>query len=79
MRARAGLLGLACLACCLPLVLTIVGATAGVGGAVGAWLGRFDVLIVSLTGLAVVLTVAIGEGRTRQKEGLDREEEDALT
>jgi len=52
-------IGLACFACCLPLILTIAGITTGTSGAVGFWLGRNEALVVAGIGLAYLLTVII--------------------
>lgn len=76
---RAALIGLACLACCLPLVLGVAGATTGVAGAIGAWLGSYEIAVISLIGLAVVATIAVRESRARDSNDVSREEEDALT
>ncbi len=60
-RLRTTFIGLACLACCLPLVLGVAGA--GIAGAVGAWLGSYEIAVISLIGIAVVATLAASELR----------------
>ena len=52
-------IGLACFACCLPLILAIAGITTGTAGAVGFWLSRNDAQVVASVGLAYLLTVII--------------------
>ncbi|HEY6628055.1 MAG TPA: hypothetical protein VI193_03630 [Acidimicrobiia bacterium] len=48
----------ACLACCLPLLLGIIGVTTGATGAVGFWVGRNQALIVASIGLAYLVYTA---------------------
>lgn len=64
-------IGLACLACCLPLILAVTGATTGVTGAVGYWLGRNEALLVAGLGLAYLAVVVIRHTRARL-QGRDR-------
>lgn len=56
-------IGLACLVCCLPLIFSVTGITAG---AAGYWLGRNEALIVAGIGLTYILTVVIRHLRTSQ-------------
>lgn len=67
-RLRTAFIGLACLACCLPLVLGVAGATTGIAGAVGAWLGRYEIAVISPIGLAVVATLVVSELRAPANE-----------
>lgn len=76
-RLRTTFIGLACLACCLPLVLGVAGTTTGIAGAVGAWLGNYEIAVISLIGLAVVATLAASE--LRPSHDVDGEEEDVPT
>lgn len=62
-RARAGLVGIACIACCVPLVL---GVSTGLTGAIGAWFDRHEVVIISAVGLTTVVSVSMREMWTRQ-------------
>ena len=66
----------ACLACCLPLLLGIVGVTTGAAGAVGFWVGRNQALIVAAIGLAYLLYTAVRHIRAKasnlEKVGLTR-------
>lgn len=78
-RSRAALIGLLCLACCLPIVLGVAGATTGLAGALGAWLGRYEIVVISIIGVAVVATLAVRELRTPDSKDLNRKEEDSLT
>jgi hypothetical protein len=47
---KASPVGIACLICCLPLIITIVGATTGVAAAFSVWLGRYDLAILGTMG-----------------------------
>jgi hypothetical protein len=49
--------GLACLACCLPLLFAIAGITTGTVGAVGYWFGRTEALVAAGLALAYLLIV----------------------
>jgi hypothetical protein len=51
-RLKAVLVGAACLICCIPLVLTVVGASAGISGAVAVWFRRYDLALIA--GVALV-------------------------
>ena len=60
---KATLVGLGCLICCLPLILTIVGATTGVAGAASVWLGQYDLAIIGALGLVAVVAMAVRSNR----------------
>ena len=49
---------LACLACCLPLLLGIIGVTTGATGAAAIWLGRNQALVIAAIGLAYLIYTA---------------------
>ena len=54
------LIAAACLVCCLPLLLTLAGATTGIAGAVGVWLGRHNLTIIGAAlGPALVMAMAL--------------------
>lgn len=55
----------ACLACCLPLILAVAGATTGAAGAFGYWLGRNEALIVAAFGLTYLIILANRHTRAR--------------
>ena len=55
----------ACLACCLPLLLGIVGVTTGAAGAVGFWVGKNQALIVVGVGLAYLVYTAVRHIRAK--------------
>jgi hypothetical protein len=48
---------------CLPLTLTIVGATSGLAGAASAWLGRYHLAIIGALGLVAVVAMAVRRNR----------------
>lgn len=58
-RAKILLVGLACLVCCIPLVLGVAGVTSGVAGAVGVWLGHYEVAVVALLALVAVTWMVV--------------------
>lgn len=59
-RLKAVLVGAACLVCCIPLVLSVVGVSTGIGGAVALWFRRYDLVVLGALGLIVVSLVAFG-------------------
>jgi hypothetical protein len=42
-RLKATLIAAACLVCCIPLVVGVLGATTGIAGAIGLWFRRYDI------------------------------------
>jgi hypothetical protein len=69
-RLKGVLVAAACLVCCIPLVLGIVGATTGIAGAVGIWFRRYDLTLLGLLGLIAVLGWVIRERRSRTSREL---------
>lgn len=59
-RFKAVVVAAACLVCCIPLVLGIVGATSGFAGAAGLWFRRYDLAVIAGVGLTAVLVLAYG-------------------
>jgi hypothetical protein len=51
---------LACLACCLPLLLAVAGVTTGAAGMVGYRLGRHEGLMIAVIGLVHLIAVVVG-------------------
>lgn len=70
--------GAACLICCIPPVLAAVGATTGVAGLVGAWVGRHAAAVIVGIGAVYVAAVFI-VGReataTKRRDSYDRREQ----
>lgn len=64
-RLKGVLVAAACLVCCIPLVLGIIGATTGVAGAVGIWFGRYDLAFVGTLGLIAVVALVISDRRSK--------------
>ena len=56
---------LACLACCLPLLLGILGVTTGAAGATAIWLGRNQALIIAAIGLTYLVITAANHIRAK--------------
>jgi hypothetical protein len=67
-RLKAVLFAAACLVCCIPLVLGIIGASTGVAGAVGIWFRRYDLTLLALLGLIAVVGWAIRDRRSKTHE-----------
>lgn len=64
-RLKGALVAAACLACCIPLVLGIIGATTGVAGAVGIWFRRYDLAVVETLGLIAVAALVVSDRRSK--------------
>lgn len=64
-RLKGVLVAAACLVCCIPLVLGIIGATTGVAGAVGIWFRRYDLTVVGTLGLIAVVALVISDRRSK--------------
>jgi hypothetical protein len=67
-RLKAVLVAAACLVCCIPLVLGIIGATTGIAGAVGIWVRRYDLALLALLGLIAVIAIVVHNRRPRTHE-----------
>jgi hypothetical protein len=50
---------LACIICCLPVILATAGVTTGVAGAVGYLVGHYEGLIIAAVGLAYLVAVMV--------------------
>lgn len=61
----------ACLVCCIPLVLGIIGATTGIAGAVGIWFRRYDLAVVGTLGLIAVVALVVSDRRSNKSRGGD--------
>lgn len=59
----------ACLACCMPILLTIAGVTTGAAGAAGLWFGRNQALIVVAAGLAYLGVTVLRHLRPSARQG----------
>lgn len=68
---KATIIGAACLVCCLPLIFTVSGATTGVAGAIGAWIGRYDLALIGALGLTAVIAIAIRRNPTTPADKVD--------
>jgi hypothetical protein len=67
-RLRAVLVTAACLVCCIPLVLGIIGASTGVAGAVGIWFRRYDLAVLALLGLIAIIAVVVRDRRAKTSQ-----------
>lgn len=67
-RLKAVLVAAACLVCCIPLVLGIIGASTGVAGAVGIWFRRYDLALLAFLGLIAGIAVMVRDRRSRRRE-----------
>ncbi len=56
---------IACVACCLPLLLAIAGVTTGAAGAVGYWFGDNEAFIEIAIGLAYLTVVFVRHFRAK--------------
>ncbi len=63
-RLKALLTGTACLACCVPLILGIIGATTGVAGATALSFARYDLAILAVIGLTTAVMLAAAHLRS---------------
>jgi hypothetical protein len=64
-RVKGVLVAAACLVCCIPLVLGIIGATTGVAGAVGIWFRRYELAVVGTLGLIAVVALVVSDRRSK--------------
>jgi len=62
----------ACLVCCIPLVVGVLGATTGIAGAIGLWFRRYDIAILALIGLVAVIAITAHERRSKLQKRGDR-------
>jgi hypothetical protein len=67
-RLKAVLVAAACLVCCIPLVLGIIGASTGIAGAVGIWFRRYDLALLAFLGLIAVIVAVTRDRRSRRRE-----------
>lgn len=69
-RLKAVLIAGACVVCCIPLVLGVLGATTGIAGAIGLWFRRYDLGLLAVLGLIAVFAVVPRHRRsTTQQKG----------
>lgn len=67
-RLKAVLVAAACLVCCIPLVLGIIGASTGIAGAVGIWFRRYDLALLAFLGLIAVIVAVTRDHVSRRRE-----------
>ena len=67
-RLKAVFVAAACLVCCIPLILGIIGASTGIAGAVGIWFRRYDLALLAFLGLIAVIAAVIRDRRSRRRE-----------
>jgi hypothetical protein len=68
-RLKAVLVAAACLVCCIPLILGIIGASTGIAGAVGIWFRRYDLALLALLGLIAVIAAVVRDRRSKDARG----------
>jgi hypothetical protein len=71
-RLKAILITAACLVCCIPLIVGVLGATTGISAAVGLWFRRYDIAILALIGLVAVIATTARERRSKLQKRGDR-------